>query len=331
MYERKNLPAGAAYPIQLTGRMQCDLVDADGRRLPFLIEGDPNPKLSIKTNDKERFCTNMYNTVSGAAGDPVDGVIRIYPFHVELEEWAGQIGQTQLVVLTLDGVGAAQFTEANIVLPPGAQGMRIQIPDVVGTAGGNISWHEIQFGTGQHIVLPPCHNGVIQIPLLDSTFTYTLNTILPDGSDHMAQGDTIDVYVSFMMENPVRNFMFSGSIMFSDSDNIAQATTYTFAVPVENLDRYKRIAWSFLYDYEDDANTAGGNVLFNHYDPATQGGIAYVTWAFPLGTDVGADRRGKQVINVADPSAYTIIAIQNSDAAKDIDNWELTGHGCDEY
>jgi len=326
--ERTFVGLNTSQVIHVTGPAQVDMVDAGGRNLPFLIPDEPNPQLRLVVEKGQEWSGRIFNTVSAAAGAPVDGWIRVYPPGLKIERWEGQSGQEQVLALLCDAAGDFGFTDADLIVPPDAQGMRLNFL----ITGGNICSHNMTFGaSSREVKIPPIYSGLFQLPLLDRTFTYVGHTILPDGSDHMPALSTVQIVVSFQKENPVRTFMALGNLFFADEDNIAQATTYFFVVALEFLNLYKRLTWYFMYDYEDDANTAGGSVNFYAEDPATAGGIAYVTWAFPLGTDVGADRRGVQCINVQDPSMYCIIGVTNSDPAKDLDNFALTGWGTDEY
>ena len=70
-------------------------------------------------------------------------------------------------------------------------------------------------------------------------------------------------------------------------------------------------------------------MLFYANNPTTLGGVPFITWAFPLGTDVGATREGEVAMNIIAPEDRCYIGIQNSDAAKDINHWELEMWGVD--
>jgi len=331
MGERQVIAAGAGRHVNLIGPVVLDIVDATGRNLPFLVDDEPDPQLRIEVTPGNQWSGNIYNTVSGAAGVPADGNVRYLPYGVDFTRWSGQVGQQQLLNLAADVNGQVQFDQDDVVIPPDANLIRISIREF-GT--GMVRRAYLTFGGLYDIRIPP-GQGVFQCPLYDSVFTFTADSILNDGSDHVAQADTIDIIVTFVIENPVKEPFSNSNLNFYDEDNIPQASVYYFQVPMWYMDRNKRMTNTFTYDYEDDANTAGGRVLFypagsNLALPAASGAQPYVSWAFPLGVDVGADRRGVEALNIVHPTDVAYIAIANDDAAKDIDNWHLTLTGVDE-
>lgn len=324
MIETFDAPINGARNHTLNPSEKLELVDAGDRRLPFSIETTNSAKLSVsvRADAPHPLGVRAVNNLSGIAG-----FWRVSPLEMDIEEWEGQVGQVQVINTALVA-GFLQFDQDDVIVPPGANGIRISPRDAaVNYTGGTLTFSD-DVAAISILRVPPTRNGTIIAPLLSNLFALSLETILADGS--AVDVANVSVLVSFIRDAPDRLVVIDGSIEFSSPDNIAQATTYYFALPVKNLDKFKRVGLRFTYDYEDDANTAGGSVNLNAGAVAAAGGVAYVSWAFGLGTDVGADRRGAQAMNLVDPSDVCWISITNSDAAKDIDNWLLNFRGVDE-
>ena len=329
--DRIFVAAGTSVVVHLNGPVKMDMVEdgIGGRKRPFIVDDEPAPLTRVVVDAGDRWSKRIYNTVSGAAGVPVDAVLRIMPKGTDYISWEGQIGQAQTLQMAVGAGGDCTCTQADFVVPPDAEGMRITLNDVVGAGGsvGFASGIHTTFDTTQEVYVAGMVNGNAVIPLYSNLFTIQFYTMLYDGSGRCAANSTLTIVVTFTQNPPYEEHVDSHFLTMTDTTAIAQATTYLFAVGVEELNRFARVAYTFYYRYEDDANTAGGNVLFYPDTTAGNGAQPWMTWAFPLGTDVGADRRGVVSANAVHPDGITYYAIQNADLAKDIVLWTLEARG----
>ena len=326
MIEVHDAPVNGVRNIRLNQSEKVELVDGQDRRLPFSIETYNAAKLSVSV--RPGGMAQTFRCVNNLSG--IVGFWRVSPLEVELEEWGGQIGQMQTVTKDTAATGVLTITEADVIIPPAAQGMAISLQ--AGAAVGYCRYGRISFPTaGYQFTIPFHQSGVYICPLLASTFTLAMNMAALDGSGALGVVSET-VLISFLADMPSRAHMEHGKVEFSSATDIAASSTFTFALENIGAALYKRIVGCLTIRYEDDANTAGGNLIFYpRYTPAVGGGVAYATIAFPLGTDIGAARQSATAFNLVDPTNEdgSWIAIQNLDAGKKITAWSLSLYGVD--
>ena len=224
MIEVHDAPIGGARNIRLNQSEKVELVDGQDRRLPFSIETTNAAKRSVSVTPGGMARTfRCVNNLSG-----VVGFWRISPLEVVLEEWEGQMGQSQLLPLTVDAGGDITFNQDDVIVPPGAQSIRISL---LPSAAGTYRYVQLEFGpvaTPYVCRIPPALQGIYIAALFDGEFRFTASTINYNGTGAQAAGTAISIVVSFSEYPPERNAMQEGYTYFFDTTNIAQATTYIF-------------------------------------------------------------------------------------------------------